>query len=310
MTIMSLLRDARDTSSDEAELTLLLQRAANPHRPSLESRVAYQYELEGDTLGSMNGAKKNRITLDWLADEVQGKAAAAVLDVGCAYGNMLLMLNARLGKPADLRLVGVDLYPESMEYAKAFAQHVEGFENCEYQVADLSARLPFADHSFDAVNLGDVLEHMDHPDVALAELVRVSKPGGAILISTPLKNSLFKRVARFGNWLSGGRLYRSYYKGKSTDLDEHGQPVMVTKAGNDHVSEMTLKELYALLASQSLVVERKEMMPIMSGSRWFDRHLFMLSMLIFLEAVHSVLRLSSWAHSVCLLVRVPAARPS
>lgn len=287
-------------------LELLLQRGDNTCRPALENRVAFQWEQEGDTLGCCNGAKKNRLTLDWLAEAVKDRTdACAVLDVGCAYGNMLLMLNARLGRPEHVRLIGVDLHPEGMRYAATFAKYVPGYANCEFQVADLTTRLPFADGQFDAVNLGDVLEHMEDPGGAVDELVRVTKPGGVLLISTPLRDSLFKRLAALGNRLTGGSLNAAYYHGKDTELNADGRPIMNNPVGHDHISEMTLGELRALLSSRQLIVEREEMMSVMSGSRWFDRHPFLLSALMFLEAVHSKLQLSSWAHSAFLLARVP-----
>jgi SAM-dependent methyltransferase len=218
---------------------------------------------------------------------------------------MLLMLNSYLEKRSSVRYVGVDLHEEGMKFARAFAAEVPGYDNCEYQIADLSKQLPFPDNTFDAVNLGDVLEHMENPGAALRELVRVSKPGGAILISTPLKGGLFKHIARLANLLTGGQLYRDYYRGKDTDLDEHGQPVMITKAGHAHISEQTIGQLRSLLRQEELVVERCQMMPIMSGSKWFDRHPFIMSGLVFLEGVHDLLQFSSWAHGVFLLARVP-----
>jgi SAM-dependent methyltransferase len=296
-----------ESSSD---VELLLVRGANPHRPSLENRVAFQWEMDRDTLGHRNGSRKDRLTLQWLADAVgRGEAAGhseqAVLDVGCAYGNVLLMLNAFIGKRASVRYVGVDLHEEGMQYARAFAAAVPGYENCEYQVADLSKRLPFPDDTFDAINLGDVLEHMEDPAGVIRELVRASKPGGSILICTPLKGGFFKAVARAANWLSGGRLYRKYYKGKETDLDESGRPVMITKAGHAHISEQTIGQLRGLLRHEGLVVEKCQMMSIMSGSKWFDQHPFIMSGIMFLEAIHDRLQLASWAHGVFLLARVP-----
>jgi ubiquinone/menaquinone biosynthesis C-methylase UbiE len=286
---------------------MLILRDSDPHRPSVENRVAYQWEMQGDVLGFRNGARKDGITLAWLAEAVQSAGRpASVLDVGCAYGNFLLMLNAMLGKPADVELVGVDLHEGSMVYGRAFAEAVPGYQNCRYEVADLSQGLPFEDDSFDAISLNDVLEHMDDPAGTLRELMRVVKPGGAIVISTPLRTSLFKRLARIGNRLSRGRLYRSYYRGKNTELDESGKPVMVTKVGNDHVSEMSWRELKRLFAEVELRVEKVEMMPVMSGSRWFDRHGFILSGVLFVEALHDVLRLPSWAHSVCVKLSVPS----
>ena len=43
-------------------------------------------------------------------------------------------------------------------------------------------RLPFADASFDCVSVGFGLRNMTHKDVALAEMGRVLKPGGRLLV--------------------------------------------------------------------------------------------------------------------------------
>jgi SAM-dependent methyltransferase len=49
--------------------------------------------------------------------------------------------------------------------------------------------LPFADDVFDLVCALDIIEHVDDDDGALSELSRVAKPGGILLISTPLHPS-------------------------------------------------------------------------------------------------------------------------
>jgi SAM-dependent methyltransferase len=46
--------------------------------------------------------------------------------------------------------------------------------------------LPFADDAFDLVCALDIIEHVDDDDGALSELSRVARPGGTLLISTPL----------------------------------------------------------------------------------------------------------------------------
>jgi SAM-dependent methyltransferase len=48
-----------------------------------------------------------------------------------------------------------------------------------------ACRLPFADGVFDAVALFDVLEHVDDDKTAAAEALRVTRPGGVVLLSTP-----------------------------------------------------------------------------------------------------------------------------
>jgi SAM-dependent methyltransferase len=48
-----------------------------------------------------------------------------------------------------------------------------------------AARLPFADRSFGCVTLFDLLEHVPDDDAAASEILRVLRPGGVILLSTP-----------------------------------------------------------------------------------------------------------------------------
>lgn len=50
-----------------------------------------------------------------------------------------------------------------------------------YAAADLT-ELPFADESFDGVTCGYVLEHVPRPEVGLAELARVMRPGGRLML--------------------------------------------------------------------------------------------------------------------------------
>ena len=58
---------------------------------------------------------------------------------------------------------------------------------------DLNAFLPFRTASFDAVDLVEVIEHIENQPQLIRELARVLKPGGVALISTP--NMLESHVA-------------------------------------------------------------------------------------------------------------------
>jgi SAM-dependent methyltransferase len=275
-----------------------------PHRVSLEDYVAYQWESPGDVLGQRHGQKRDAVTLRWLGEAVRAAGGSAtVLDVGCSYGDHLFMLNGVLGKPDGVEMVGVDLFEPAIRRANAFAHTIPGFSNCRFEVVDVSAGLPFEDETFDAINLADVLEHLVDPGSALRELRRVAKPGATIVISTPLKDSIFKRIAVVANRTLRGRLYGAYYRGKDTDLDREGRPVMETSAGHDHVSEMTLAQLTRLCGDAGLAVEEIELMSVMSGSRWFDQHAVLLAGTLILESLHEKLRRPSWAHSVMLRLR-------
>jgi ubiquinone/menaquinone biosynthesis C-methylase UbiE len=51
--------------------------------------------------------------------------------------------------------------------------------------------LPFADNSVDAITALDVLEHVEHDDMAVREIARVLKPGGVLVVTVPALPSLW-----------------------------------------------------------------------------------------------------------------------
>lgn len=62
------------------------------------------------------------------------------------------------------------------------ALHERGGQVVQGQIT----RLPFADQSFDLVCALDIIEHVDDDVSALAELTRITRVGGTLLLSTPL----------------------------------------------------------------------------------------------------------------------------
>jgi SAM-dependent methyltransferase len=272
-------------------------------RPSLEVRVAQQLRHRPNSLGARTGYLRDETVLGWAASEAASFVAPRVLDIGCAFGNHLFMLLDRLGKPSSGTFVGVDLTQAKLDFANAFASSVPGFAAARFERADLESGLPFDDASFDVVMLCDVLEHLEHPNAALGEIRRVLAPSGALIVSTPQRTTVFKRLGRIADRITRHRVAARYYAGMATELDEDGQPVMHVDDGHDHISEMTLAELRECLGRSSFTVERVELMTVMSGSTWFDDHPVLLSGVLVLEAVHRRLQRPSWAHSVCVLAR-------
>lgn len=109
-----------------------------------------------------------------------------LLDVGCAWGYFLLSA-AREGAEA----FGVDYHEPFLQIAQRLARH--NGVSVRLCFAD-AHRLPFADDSFDAVVCAEVLEHITDWDAVVAELARVAKPGGRVVISTPNVHGLAQMV--------------------------------------------------------------------------------------------------------------------
>ena len=98
-----------------------------------------------------------------------------VLEIGCGRGGFSQYLAS---KGADL--VAADFSPAAVEVGnKLLASH----PSAEAVVADIEA-IPFERESFDVVVSLDTIEHVPHPTRAVAELVRVLRPGGKLVLTT------------------------------------------------------------------------------------------------------------------------------
>jgi SAM-dependent methyltransferase len=64
----------------------------------------------------------------------------------------------------------------------------------DYIFVDMSKPLPFHDNNFDAVICLEGLEHLIEPSLLIEELVRITRKGGYIIISTPNITSMFSRL--------------------------------------------------------------------------------------------------------------------
>jgi SAM-dependent methyltransferase len=116
-----------------------------------------------------------------------------VLDVGTGAGLAVLAL-----APQVREAVGVDPVPEMLAEARAAA---EGLANVSFVQADATA-LPFEAASFDLACTLRTLHHVGRPELAIAELARVTRPGGHLLVADhvasvdPLEAAAHNRLER------------------------------------------------------------------------------------------------------------------
>lgn len=110
-------------------------------------------------------------------------SGSKVLDIGCGRGVMLRAL-LDLGHEAH----GVEIAPEAASGADPRAQ---------IRIAPELTKADYEENSFDAVIMWHVLEHLPHPEQTLAEIRRILRPGGRLILAVPNFGSLQSR--RTGN---------------------------------------------------------------------------------------------------------------
>ncbi len=93
------------------------------------------------------------------------------LDIGTGAGAFAIAL-----APLVREVIGVDIVPELVEEGRKRAP-----ANVELVEADATA-LPYGRGSFDLVCTARTLHHVPRPELVLAEMTRVTQPGGRILV--------------------------------------------------------------------------------------------------------------------------------
>jgi SAM-dependent methyltransferase len=121
-------------------------------------------------------------TLDKLAAWLGLQPGMTALDVGCGLGYLGYTYWPYFG--AGGGYFGVDKSSKLLHEArKAAAEWAVGGET-HFTAGDVY-RLPFRDNLADCVICQTVLMHLERPDIALAEMIRVARPGGIVMCQEP-----------------------------------------------------------------------------------------------------------------------------
>lgn len=160
---IDVLSDALDSVREELYLAVNHWQATDPAaRRALAEDYSRRHADMARIFESANQARRRDLLL-------AGSLGTAALEVGCSTGAIAAHFHQ-----SGFECVGMDLSHFALAH---------GLEGVPYVQGD-ACRLPFADGSFDTVLLPEVLEHLEDPEAALRDAVRVARK--RVVASIPL----------------------------------------------------------------------------------------------------------------------------
>lgn len=157
-----------------------------------------------------------------------------ILDAACGRGFVLNFVRA---------VSSCALFGQDIEYDYVRQAHAHLADRAIHLLNGDLCCLPFPDHVFDKVILAEVLEHLPDDRAGLAEAVRVTRPGGLMLISVPNADYPFC-------WDPINKTLEALFK-------THVARGPLAGIWADHVRLYTLDELLGLVEEAGLEVEER-----------------------------------------------------
>lgn len=182
--------------------------------------VAHKYDRANSVL-SMGIHHLWRKKVVALADVKSGQR---VLDCATGTGDLAIAFKQAVGQQGEV--IGTDFCKEMLSYAPQKAQTL-GL-NIQFELADVM-NLPYADSSFDTASISFGIRNVADPKKAIAEMARVVKPHGKILIlefgqmNLPVIRSLYefyseRVLPKIGGWVTGDEQAYHYLQKSSAQF--------------------------------------------------------------------------------------------
>jgi 2-polyprenyl-3-methyl-5-hydroxy-6-metoxy-1,4-benzoquinol methylase len=117
-----------------------------------------------------------------------GVSTGTLFDIGCGSGNLYHFVRDRVSSYVGVDLVRYDGFPAGAEWIEANLDQLP---------------LPLPAECTDVVAAVETIEHLENPRAFMRELVRLAKPGGKVVVTTPNQLSLLSKMTlmlknRFG----------------------------------------------------------------------------------------------------------------
>jgi len=183
----------------------------------------YDFAVNITTLGQARRLRKKTV------DQALIKPGDTVLDVGCGTGEVTLLAKTRA---KDGNVYGIDPAPEMIAVARKKASR-KGLD-IDFRVGAIES-LPFPDASIDVVTSSLMMHHLpENLKVrGLAEIYRVLKPGGRLLIADFMRPT--------GSFLN--HLFIAFTRHQGLQKGIEDLQILLTNAGFHQISKLNEKVL-------------------------------------------------------------------
>jgi len=207
-------------------------------------------------------------------DEIKNYAdELSVLDVGCGNGFNLFYLNSFFGKNIEIEFLGIDISHTCIYFANE-RKKMMAVKNLKFGIGNAEA-LNLKDESFDIVLCTEVLEHLSSPERCVAELFRVVKAGGSVIITTPNAKHILARL---------GKKVKSYKPRNAAENIVTEEYTYSDLIGN-HISVKSLGEWEDIFKKYGFIIEKRKRGGLLFGGRNFDKHRLAFAFILVVEEV-------------------------
>lgn len=189
------------------------QKVKNKH--SQKQRELFNKEFS--TISSSNLAEWQKSYLNRMEKYLfQGKKRGSLIELGCGDGKLSISLAEK-----GYTVTACDISDKSISLVQKFAK--EKKVKVKAVRCDVT-KMKFPDKSFDFAIANSILEHMEDETKALTEWSRILKPGGRIIIVTPLRQRHVLPLWWLLNWFHDRRLghVRRYDRKRYATFSNYG----------------------------------------------------------------------------------------
>jgi SAM-dependent methyltransferase len=140
------------------------------------------------------------------------------LDLGCGSGYF-----SRLLCEAGAQVSGVDGSPEMIRMARALSLAKAGTAAIPFLTMAMAETIDIPTARVDGILCLSVLEYLENPEAGFAEIVRIVKPGGQLVVSAPNRHSAVRRwqKAKRRLWSRQTAAREDYLRFSRWDTSDH-----------------------------------------------------------------------------------------